>query len=100
MTFCPSTLRRSAFEFGSASSRQPRGLCCLPPHRQHALTKFVAGQPPRVVAELLLQVAADGLTVTEALDLVDDWRRRLTPGVAQASGADHLPAPAMRQVVP
>jgi hypothetical protein len=71
----------------------------LSPRRAHALTDFVASQPPRVLAELLLHVAAERLTVTETLDLVADWRARLTPEILMVTGGDRLPRP-MLEVAP
>jgi hypothetical protein len=92
MTFVPAALRRSGYHLGAASTPFPRrGLSGLPPRRQYSLTAFVSDQPPRVIAEFLLQIASDRLTVTEALDLMDRWRERLTPDVLHVTGGDRLP---------
>ncbi len=75
-----------------------RGFCSLPVRQRRALAAFVTAMPPRIVAELLLHVAAEGLDVAETLDLVDDWRRRLSPPVIAASHADRMPASVLRVV--
>jgi hypothetical protein len=99
MTFVPAALRRSGYHLGTVSTSFPRrGLCGLPPRRQHSLIAFVSDQPPRVVAELLLKIADDGCTVSEALDLVDHWGERLTPEVLRLTGGDRTPARPLHQV--
>lgn len=97
MTYAPAVHRRSGYQFTLPAIPRSPGIFGLTPRQEHVLCTFVRVQPPRVLAELLLEIAAKQLDLVGMLALVEQWQQ-VPPAHIQAAGGHRMPPLAIREV--
>ncbi len=97
MTFAPSVHRRTGYHFPRPAEPRSPGVCGLTPRQERALCNFVRAQPPRVLMEAILEIAAKRLDVVGMLALVERWHRVPVEHI-QAAGGHRMPPLPIREV--
>ncbi len=91
----PATLRRGHHQLSAPSQPGAGGFCALPQPEAQRLrqgAQHVCALGARALAELLIEVGAEGADLAAILTKLDAWRTRMPVAIAAAHGGDRFPA--------
>jgi len=81
-----------------ASCRVPEQLPLHDERRLRLGSEHLIKLGPRLLTNFLMQLVQERRDLAGLLELLDQWRARLTPEMVRASGAHRFPPPPLREV--